>query len=124
MMSTSKIVPLEIFYDKDGSIDEISTMLSFEKALEGRIRITDWFGIEGAKREYPHLNEEQMITLITSLEIGDYDEAIDRDRVREVLDETLTRAGIETYEGEFDTDADNEGAEFDDVEEETSDFKL
>lgn len=116
MTVRKETVSLEITYEEDGSIDESATLQAFEKAVGGRIKITDWYGMMFAKLDYPHLNEEQMMTLINTIDTGDYDESISKDIRRDVLDATLNRADIEAWEGQFDKDRD-EADEFDpDVE--------
>jgi hypothetical protein len=97
-------ISLEVKYDADGIMDESSLITQLEKLLEGRIRITDWVGERAISEEYKHLDEEQRRSLISSIDIGDFDDAINLDVRRKVLDEAATSAGVPVSDSENDDD--------------------
>jgi hypothetical protein len=110
-MDLPEKITLDIKYHSDGTLDESSLMLALETAVGGRIRITDWVGESHMREEYPHLDEEQRIGLISSIEIGEYDYAINQDARRTVLDEAAVAAGVPRWDGD---EGDDEDADEDD----------
>lgn len=99
-MDLPEKITLDIRYHADGTLDESSLLLALETAVGGRIRITDWVGESHIRGEYPHLDEEQRIGLISSIEIGEYDYAIDQDTRRTVLNDAAVSAGVPRWDGD------------------------
>ncbi len=105
-MSLPETITLPIKYNSDGTLDASSLIIALESAVEGRMRITDWYDETFAKNDYPHLDDEQRRALISSIDTGDYDEIIDSDGRRAVLDEAAERAGVPTWRGGEDEEND------------------
>ncbi len=120
MTEKKETVTIELVYNEDGSLDELSAITAFENAIGGRMKITDWYGMTSAKEDYPHLQQDQLMAVISELDTGEYDFAINRDIRRAVLDGTVEKAGFYTvtYDSDFDEDDVSERDESDE------DFKL
>ncbi|MNU60501.1 hypothetical protein D3C71_496930 [compost metagenome] len=101
-------ITLPIKFHSDGTLDESSLLLALEAAVGNRIRITDWVGESHIREEYPHLDEEQRIGLISSIEIGEYDYAINQDTRQTVLNEAAVAAGVPRWEGDDGADEDDD----------------
>lgn len=99
-MSNPTQITLDLKYDADGILDESTLLIQLESQLGGRIKITDWVGERAIAQEYPHLNEDERRALISSVDIGDYDDAINSDVRRIVLDKAAQNAGLPRYEGD------------------------
>lgn len=100
-------ITLDVKYNRDGTIDDSSLIIELESALGGRLCITDWYGESHAQTDYPHLNEDERRAVISSIQIGDYDEAVDQDMRRATIDSAVIAAGLEGYPDADDEDADH-----------------
>lgn len=94
-MTKPTSITLPLNYNSDGTLDTNSLMLALENALEDRVRITDWYDESSAMADYPDLDEEQRREMIAAISIGDYDEAIDREIRKDVLDKAADFARID-----------------------------
>jgi hypothetical protein len=103
-------ISIDLIYDRDGRLDASSLLMNLENALGGRIKVTDWYDENMAADDYPHLNEEERRALISSISTGDYDDAIDRDIRRTVLDEAAASAGLPRWEGDEAEEEDSESS--------------
>ena len=101
-MTKPTSITIPVTYDADGILECSALVHAFERALGGRICITDWYSERAAQSDYPHLSEEDRREVISCISTGDYDEAIDRDSRREVLDAAVVEAGFEPYPGDRD----------------------
>ncbi len=66
-----------------------------EEALKLGIVLTDYVLLDDIKSDYPHLDDDQAAAVLASISIGDYDDAIDRDIRRSVLDDAVKTAGFD-----------------------------
>lgn len=114
-MTRPSQITLDVKYDADGILDESSLINQLERLLEGRIRITDWVGEIAIASEYKHLDQDQRLALISSIDIGDYDDAINDDIRRKTLDAAAASAGVPRWE-------DDDGVDLDSVTD--NDFKI
>lgn len=111
-MGLPATITLPVKYNSDGTLDASSLILALENAVEGRLRITDWYDENFAQIDYPHLDDEQRRALISSIEVGDYDEIINSDGRRAILDEAAERAGVPAWRSDEDQDDDNNGVSY------------
>jgi hypothetical protein len=107
-MDLPETITLEVRHNSDGTLDSSSLLIALEKALDGQIRITSWYDETFARLDYPHLDGEQRRALISSIEVGDYDQIINSDGHRSILDEAAERAGVPAWRGEADEDEDED----------------
>lgn len=97
-------ISIDLRYDRDGRLDASALLIALEGQLEGRIKILDWYDENFAAADYPHLNDEQRRSLIWNIETGDYDEIINQDGKRSVLDEAAARAEVPAWEDQDEND--------------------
>lgn len=107
---TEQIV-LNVRRNEEGVIDSSRLLTDLEDKTNGEIKITDWIDLEIMKNEYPHLSRADAAHAICHIDIGDYDDAINRDIRLDVLNEAVERAGFSTCEGEGDEEAKDDEAE-------------
>lgn len=90
-------ITLDVKYNADGTIDDNSLIMAIESALGGRLCITDWYGESEAANDYPHLSAQDRRHVINAIQTGDYDDAIDKDLKRSVIDNAVEAVGLEAY---------------------------
>src|SRR5690606_39592598 len=87
-----------VSYDTEGRLDSSSLLAQLENQLGGRIVVTDWIDETMIYYDYPHLDDQQRRALISSVDIGDYDDAINLDIRRNTLDRAAKSAGVPRFE--------------------------
>lgn len=107
-MDLPEKITLDIKYNSDGTLDTSSLIIALESALDGHIRILDWYDETFAQKDYAHLDSEQRQALIASIDTGDYDDIINTDGRQAILDEAAERAGVPAWSGDEDEDADED----------------
>lgn len=102
-------ITLNVNYDENGHLDDSAILIQLEALLPGRIKITDWVSERSIQSEYEHLSIDQVHELIHNIDIGDYDDAIDKDLRRDALNEACSRADLPVLaDGDLADDDDSE----------------
>jgi hypothetical protein len=99
-MDLPEKITLDIKYNSDGTLDTSSLIIALESALDGHIRILDWYDETFAQKDYPQLDAEQRQALIASIDTGDYDDIINSDGRQAILDEAAERADVPAWKDE------------------------
>jgi hypothetical protein len=106
-MELPETITLPIKRNSDGTLDASSLIIALETELDGHIRILDWYDETFAQNDYAHLDSEQRQALISSIDTGDYDQIVNSDGRRAILDEAAERADVPAWKSE-DEDEDEE----------------
>lgn len=91
-------ISIDVTYDNNGFLIESKLIMAIEEALGGRLRITDWISERMISEEYDLTNKEDIRNFVNNISVGDYDDAIDQDIRREVLDQAFSDAGLDQEE--------------------------
>jgi len=95
-MEQPKSITIPLTYDSEGRLNDADFILALERGLQGRLRVTDWYGEEFASNDFPHLTQEQRLALLDGIEVGEWGEqVIDVDAKREQLEIAAARADID-----------------------------
>ncbi|TLX16134.1 hypothetical protein [Rhizobium sp. MHM7A] len=95
-MEQPKSITIPLTYDAQGRLNDASFILALESALQGRLRITDWYGEEFASSDFPHLSQDERLALLGGIEVGEWGEnVIDPDAKREQLEIAAARVDVD-----------------------------
>ena len=95
-MEQPESITIPLTYDADGKLNDAAFILVLERELQGRLRITDWYGEEFAASDFPHLNQEERLALLDQIEVGEWvEQVIDADAKRDQLEIAAARADID-----------------------------
>lgn len=95
-MEQPESITIPLTYDADGKLNDAAFILVLERELQGRLRITDWYGEEFAASDFPHLNQEERLALLDQIEVGEWGEqVVDADAKRDQLEIAVARADID-----------------------------